>query len=135
MGGRERDHGNETGNETYCQLPLGRLKTAKGFYVSIHASSELVENGKWREEGARRENGCTYNLLWLLGIPLPGVLTLKSKNVFDDSTRLSRLGAKVPGASATGGGHLVAFVSLSILDGQEQRRVNKNRHVPLRVGR
>ena len=132
MGGRGRDHGNENGNETYCQLPLGRLKTAKGFYVSIHTSSEWAENGKWREE-AKRENGCTYNLLWLLGLPLLGVLTLKSESVFDGSTRLSRPGAKVPGASATGGGHLVDFVSLSILDGQEEMRVNKNRHVPLRV--
>jgi len=49
----------------------------------------------------------TYNPLSLTGLPLSGVLTLKSECVLDSSSFLSGSGTNVPSASTASGGHLV----------------------------
>lgn len=75
----------------------------------------------------------TYNPLSLLGLPLLGVLTLKSERILDSSSSLSGSGTNIASASAAGGDcHLVWLVSLSSLDKQEGK--GKERHdEPLRV--
>ena len=136
VGGRDR--GNGSGNETYSLLHRDRLNTTrKVTSVLTSKSNEWSETGVNGEYGIGKGKRCTYNLLSLLGLPLFGVLTLKSERVLDSSTSLSGSGTNIASASAAGGGdHLVWVVSLSSLDKQEGKgkdRLNEPLRVDLRA--
>jgi hypothetical protein len=66
----------------------------------------------------------------LLGLPLSGVLTVKSKSVLDDGMGLLGAGTKVADASATGGGHLVdSSVSAPSADKGEEERGGRDTYL------
>ena len=107
LGSRERER-----ERDIFPAPPRPVEYYERVYVSIHTPNEWEEKGRRKGRMANMGKRCTYNLLSLLGLPLFGVLTFKSKCVFDGSSSVPGSGTKVPSATAASGGHLKGPVSL-----------------------